>query len=573
MPDDSSPEKPLVDTRGLPQGYDPRMFYEYRFGKFFSKTAPGVEYLLWKYIPKSIIVSVVFAIDPLRDFKVAPHAITPKNRQRFRATDSVLLSRRLVRVAMAESDTYQVNYGGIALCYSPTTVHESASFPYPVVELDSQPPLPGIINDTTRRTRLIGSEQGTMDSFHGTAISSSRSVRRVTKYKYTFHDTDDNPQIENCRGHGGVIHRSYNLSTDSFVSDIVPSSAVFPLSTYNNLRLSEIAYLEELMASKALAMFKDWSPYRRNYTLFRNVVELKDLSRSVASLQRTLKDFAKLSASLGSKSKLRDSIFDLKRTAKNIPNEYLSYHFGWKMLYKDLMDLLATPEKLSKKMAFLIKRAGKPTTFRTKRSFVSALSEGVSGFVYDISPFEQDSSTTQRLARETELRMVINATFDFPPPSGVSFRIGSFLDSIGVIPRPTDLYNLVPWTWLLDWFTGLGNYIEVIDNINRDPGLINWGMITGQTKGKIITNYKAKSLTSTYLREDGIPDYTLLEELQPVSHESVLLYECRIRKDMAQVLDVNTTAGLNLSAYQLSILGALLAQRLDHTTPRFSARR
>jgi len=568
VPDDGSPK----DTRGLPQGYDPRMFYEYRFGKFFSKTAPGVEYLLWKYIPKQLIVSVVFAIDPLRDFKVAPHAITPKNRHRERATDSVLLIRKHARYAYASSDTYQVNYGGIALCYSPAPVHESAQYPYPTAELDSQPVLPGIMNDTTRTSRLIGSEQGTMDSFHGTTFSSSRTVRRVTKYEYQFHDTDDNPQIENCQGKGGVIHRAKNISTDGFVSEISPSAAVFPLSTYNNLRNSEIAYLEELMASQALAMFKDWSPFRRNYTLFRNVVELRDLSRSVESLRRTLGDFAKLSASLGSKNTLRDKIFDLKRTSKNIPNEYLSYHFGWKMLYKDLMDLLKTPEKLAKKTAFLIQRAGKPTTFRTKRKFVSARGEDVSGFVYDASPYEQDISTTHRLARETELRMVINATFDFPPPSGISFRIGGFLDSVGVIPRPTDLYNLVPWTWLLDWFTGLGNYIEVIDNINRDPSLINWGMITGQTKGRVITNYKSKAYTLTYLREDGVPGYLEREELTPQQHESVFSYECRIRKDMAQVLDVNTTAGLNLSAYQLSILGALLAQRLDHTTPRFKPR-
>jgi len=573
MPDDSNPEKPPVDTRGLPQGYDPRMFYEYRFGKFFSKTAPGVEYLIWKYIPKSIIGTVVFAIDPLRDFKVAPHAITPKNRHRERATDSVLLKRKHSRRAGIESDTYQVNYGGVALCYSPAPVHESLSFPYPDAELDAQPPLPGIINDTTRRTRLIGSEQGTMDSFSGYTNSSARSTRRVTKYEYKFHDTDDNPQVENCQLAGGVIHRTVNTSTESYVSEISPSSAIFPLSTYNSLRNSEIAYAEELMASHALAMFKDWSPFRRNYTLFRNVVELRDLSRSVESLRRTLGDFAKLSASLGSKRSLRDSIFDLKRTSKNIPNEYLSYHFGWKMLYKDLMDLLKTPEKLAKKTAFLIKRAGKPTTFRTKRKFVSARSEDVSGFVYDSSPYEQDISTSHRLARETELRMVINATFDFPPPSGISFRIGGFLDSVGVIPRPTDLYNLVPWTWLLDWFTGLGNYIEVIDNINRDPSLINWGMITCQTKGKIITNYKSKAYTLTYLREDGVSGYIEREELTPQSHESIFSYECRIRKDMAQVLDVNTTAGLNLSAYQQSILGALLAQRLDHTTPRFSARR
>lgn len=564
MANDSNPDLPQrKDTRGLPQGYDPRMFYEYRYLSL-RPSATGIEGLAYKYIPWSLLKSFVFAIDPLRDFKVAPHAITPSNRERQKGVDSVLLLRRSLRKFSGESWSQTPNYGGIFVCWSPGLAEHLTATAEANADLSTQPVLLQVINDTTRRTRLIGSEQGTMDSFQGTLNSPARHVEKVHRYHYIYHPA--NPPDPECSARGGTSN-TRSESRDLWTHDIVPSAAVFYPSTYNSLRTSELAYLEDLISHNVLAMFKDWSPNRRDYTLFRNAVELRDVPRSINSLQDTLTNLKSLFTSLGTKPKLRDSIFDLRKTAGNIPSEYLSYHFGWKQLYKDLMDLLALPEKMSKKYSFLIKRAGKPTTFRTKRVFLSALSEGVSGFDYDTSPYEYGVTVSHRLERETELRMVINATFDFPPPDGITFQAHRFLDQIGAIPRPTDIYNLIPWTWLVDWFTGLGNYVEVIDNINRDPTLINWGFITGLTKGRVISNLKSKSDRLDITTEDFVGR---TEKDSPYSnnHTSILQYECRIRKDMATALSVNTTSARNLSAYQKSILGALLAQRLDHTTPR-----
>jgi hypothetical protein len=431
-------------------------------------------------------------------------------------------------------------------------------------DLTTQPTLIDYSEDTTRRTRLIGSEQGTMNSFSSYINSPSRHVEKSNRYHYIYHPAA--PVDPGCSERGGAA----NLRSESielWTHDIGPTAAVLYPSTVNALRSAEKDYLDHIMADKALSMFKDWSPNRRDYSLFRNAVELRDIPRSINSLNDTLRNFRTLFTSLGSKPKLRDSVFDLRKTAHDLSGEYLSFHFGWKQTYKDLMDLLALPEKMSKKYSFLIKRAGKPTTFRTKRNFPSALAEGVSGFDYDTSPYEYGVSLSHRLERETELRLVINATFDFPPPAGISFRAYRFLDSIGAVPRPTDIYNLIPWTWLLDWFTGLGNYVEVIDNIAREDALINWGMITGLTKGRVISNYKSKTDTVDYTIEDFVGTSSKTSVIDN-NHTSVLNYECRIRKDLATVLAVNTTSAQNLSAYQKSILGALLAQRVGGFTPR-----
>jgi len=350
-----------------------------------------------------------------------------------------------------------------------------------------------------------------------------------------------------------------------------PTGSVLSNGTLNALRSSEITYAKALCQKHAISMLRGWSPFRRDYTLFRNLAELRDIPRSVLQLEKTLSDFRRLFVSLGTRPKLQRSVFDLKRTAKDLPNEYLSFHFGWKQTYKDLMDLLDAPGKIAKRYNFLILRNGKPTTFRVSRTFESAVAD-VSGFEYDISGLEYGYPFTKsRLERKSEVRLVVNATFDFPPLNVPSFRFNDYLDRIGIRPRVTDVYNLVPWTWLVDWFTGLGNYIELIDDINHDPSLINWGLISCRTSGRLITDFTSKSNFTTsdnVFPTAPVPVTTVVYN----RHQSVLNYECQTRSDVATILDVKlTSVPSGLTAYQKSILGALLAQRtqaLDSRTFR-----
>jgi len=284
-----------------------------------------------------------------------------------------------------------------------------------------------------------------------------------------------------------------------------------------------------------------------------------------------MSDLRNLYYSFPTNSSLRKKIFDLNAVIKDIPNEYLSFHFGWKQTYKDIVDLLSQPEKLSKKFIFLNKRNGKATTFRVKRNLSSALAD-VSGFTYDVSPYEYSASTVSSLSRESELRLVVNAIYEFPDINTPQFRLSQFRRLTGVEPRFTDVYNLIPWTWLVDWFTGFGNYVELIDQMHHDSSLVNWGLITCKTTGKITTNFKSKSDMASYLYTN--PGSSDNSSVVQNNHTSVFDYVCQTRSDVATILDVNVTSVPNsLSAYQSSILGALLAQSTqDKRSRAFSPR-
>jgi hypothetical protein len=228
------------------------------------------------------------------------------------------------------------------------------------------------------------------------------------------------------------------------------------------------------------------------------------------------------------------------------------------------MDLLTLPEKTSKKINFLIRRSGKATTLRSKREFLSATGEGVSGFVYDTSEYEialAQPFTWSRVERVSQVQLVVNCTWDFPPSNSVEFKRHVFAERIGLEPRVTDFYNLIPFTWLVDWFTGLGNYVELIDTINHDPSLINWGMISCKSTGSLITEISTATNIVTETRINN--SFASSSTVQKINkHQSRFDYECIKRSDVYTILDVKlTSVPSTLTAYQMSILGALIAQR------------
>jgi len=555
-------DRPKVDTRGLPEGFDPHYLYEYRI-QTLAKSATGLESFLYKYIPISLVKSFAFAIDPTSRFKVSPHSITAVNRTRYRGTASVLQQRFYRNIGEQQSWAPQPNYRGVSNCWDPSQTYGPVNRTDFTGGLNPQVVLPDVIKDTTSRTRLMGSEQGELEFFKSYINSPPREVRSAV-LDTGIYDPGTYPPTDPCivLAHGDAYRRDGGREERS--ASIFPTGSILSLGVYNALVAQEINRAKAYSQKHCLSLLLGVNPAKRDYTLFRNIVELRDYNRSVASLKQTLTNLRALYVSLSKSPSLRKIVFDLKKTSKDIPNEYLSYHFGWKQTWKDLNDLLAAPAKISKRVNFLIERSGKPTTLRGLRKS-EFLETDVSGFDYEITGLEYNNTIKSSLKGSVETRIVVNTKFDFPKANIPSFRNEDFLFRIGAIPSVTDVYNLVPWTWLVDWFTGFGNYLELIEAINNDSSLINWGMITTKITGELTTTLQ--SHTDTYQRYNGFPTVPPSTHTERTYiHSSTLNYECQTRNDVATILDVKlTSVPSSLTNFQKSILGALLAQRTQHS--------
>jgi hypothetical protein len=562
VPSSNREQQTAKDTRGLPDGYDIERLYRYRYDTL-ANNAVGLESFLYKIVPYSFVRSFAFAIDPTYKYKVAPDMVTAVNRTRTKATDSVLLARskKVKRTLLTWSQ--ESNYKGIAVCGSPYYVYGGNSSPEDVSVLTRQPPVQNRIKDTSVRTRPLGSERGELEFFK----SYINSPPRDSDYKIDFW-TRAVPGAQpdaTCKAAGGTADYEVG-SIEVWRTTFQPSAAVLSQGTFNAFRDQEVSFCDSISQKLLPNMLLNSNPFKRQYSLARNVAELKDLPRSIAQARQTANDLKAVYNSLGANPKLRSKVFDLSnKAASNLPGEYLSYHFGWKQLHKDLADLTALPEKLSKKLNFLIQRSNKQTTFRKIQESVSGAS-GVSGFVYDTADREWNQTHSSRIERKSKTTLVVNGVFDFPPINPVQLRTRFFADQVGLIPRFIDVYNIIPWTWLVDWFTGLGNYLELIEETNHDPRLINWGMITTHTSGKLITDFTYTNATQEdhFLNGVRVSPGPAIDRTR--LHTSVLNYECRTRRNVAGVPGMEVTSiPDSLTGYRASILGALLAQRIDNT--------
>lgn len=533
------------DTRGLPSDLDPRWFYEYRYMER-SKEASGIEGLILKYMPYTVIRSFAVALDPFYQFKVAPGRISPRNRTVTKIHQNALDRQVMTYDVKTDSVNSIPNYMNRPGIWGPTTAkststHKESSSKMPVLKMTRR--------DTSSKTRLVGSRQGEFEKFEFRLNAPPNITRRVNTERrhLPVSPYGEYPEIRD--------------STTTFTTFVQPGAWVSQ-STCNAVENLEKAYASELIQKHSLPMYAALNPQFRTFSFFRELAELKDLPRSVISMRDTVRDLVRVANSIQNRS-VRDSVFSLGNSIRDIPKEYLGYHFGWKLLVKSLDDLLKKPEATAKRISTLIRRSGQPTTYRSLRKFTSVVSSGLPNLsVTYYDPSETFEGYSTRLERNTEVRLVVNTTFDFPPLNRVNLAKRMLYDQLGLYPRPTDFYNLVPWSWLFDWFTGVGDYVSVIDEINRDKSLINWGMISVVTKGKLTT-----MATSRFLKHDTVQvtyanSGVTTSQTVKRTYTASLDFSYHLRQDLASLNGVRRiTDPDSLTPYQKSILGALLSER------------
>jgi hypothetical protein len=409
--------------------------------------------------------------------------------------------------------------------------------------LASQPVLKQRSEDSTKRTRVVGSDSGEFRKWNCWVDSSSRVVRRIQTYDIF---------------HPGPWTYRYKW-TDEEIGTVYGPAATISSADADQHKTDQWNASDAFIQKHVIAMYKGVVPSTRRYTLFRNVVELRDLPRGILQLQETLKHLKELSSALKIPQTVLERIHSFKITASDVPKEYLSYMFGWRQTYSDIKDLLQTPTSIGKRINLLMDRNGKATTYRSQKSF-SDTSTLSSGLLYYVLPHESTAVTESEMNRKVTLKMVVNTTFEFPKVDLPIFRSREWYRQLGVVPTPTDLYNLVPWTWLVDWFTGFGDYVNVIDNINQDRDLINWGFITCLIEGDVSTTLKSQ--TYSYHTTGVAPTGNTVQVKNNYLHKSSFHFRSQVRRDLAVVLNVKATSDVdNLTPYQVSILGSLLATR------------
>lgn len=509
-----------------------QFLYRARAHQEASKLDSVGKYLAYTVFGPDLIGSLAVALDPLGPYRFPMAKITPANRTRKEVgvpQSAIFCQHEAVTTTTATVPDLTTTFAGDRLIQ--TTSGSSGK----VTTINTiQSPIIDVCSDTTRRTRSISSDLGTFNSFRVKTWSTGGS--------HSWHDLIQ-------RVYSGGSSPDWAFSSRLLSVEFRGLRSVVSPVAIDSFKAAENLYADTLISKNYLGMLLQASPTRKKFDIPYNLYELRELPMMLKSSVEFYKSLTNRNGTLISPKKAGEG--------------YLNVKFGWEQLVRTIDDMLSLPERIAEKVNYLLRRRGLATTYRAKREFLESPVSSLPALTFMVDPFEtQLTSGTVSARRKAELRLVVNMTLDFPQIDTPRLREELLRRLWGTDPDPGTVYNAVPWTWLVDWFSDLGNYVDLINIVNADQNLVNWGLITYQSDGYVYKAPVVRESTRVWERILGVTTYDV------TSTRDVVLpcgfdYAHTVRKDLSTLGgSLKFTSKLStLSGDQLAIVGALLAQR------------
>jgi hypothetical protein len=313
------------------------------------------------------------------------------------------------------------------------------------------------------------------------------------------------------------------------------------------------------------------------YNLGVSIGELKDLPGMLSQTMRGFQMLRKVGKAYASGSSSVGSFLRAGGSAKTAGDSYLYGAFGLYPMLQDLNFLLEMQAKLKRKIDWLRRHNGKSirrkielnaygfsediprnlprlsTVFPSQHTEVYAPGWG------DVQPFPVLKTYKQRIWFSAKYRFWIPDLSRWSsnrPIRGLQTHL------LGLALDPSIIYKLIPWSWLLDWFTSVG---AALSNVYQ---MAKYGVVAeyAYVMCKESYSYKAPGDISVYNGDYGSTGFkpAMIRHFSGVSSTE---YEFR-QREVANPYGFGITFS-SLSAFQLSILAALgLSRGGKHSAPR-----
>jgi hypothetical protein len=242
-------------------------------------------------------------------------------------------------------------------------------------------------------------------------------------------------------------------------------------------------------------------------------------------------------------------------------SEYLNYNFGWKPFVQDLIKMYEVYQTLDKRLKELVQNNGKGVRRRRKVSDTTETSSTTVGganwsafwpYPANITGMQYQSTLTTQTVTKEKIWFAGRFRYYVPDIGSDQWTSRATRALFGLNPTPSLLWEVLPWSWLIDYFANVGDVVSnmssnAVDNLTADYAYVM------RTK-TVTTTYTAAGtisgspLSGLVKASGGFFDATTQQMLQTKSRARATPY------------GFGVTLG-SLSGYQLSILGALGASR------------
>jgi hypothetical protein len=204
------------------------------------------------------------------------------------------------------------------------------------------------------------------------------------------------------------------------------------------------------------------------------------------SKMKPTKPVGNISNSIYELKDIPSMLLDLKGTISNfkdLGDTYLQHQFGWLPTLRDALGLLKLQMDTQKKLEQLLRDNGKLVRRRivlfdnvsnevnTSGEAWGLMNPGFVSYFYSGTPrYTSRAFTTDSVWGSAAFRYWLPSG-----PKGIVYKpalIRALHGSTNL--GPTALYNMIPWSWLVDWFSNVGYVIDNLDAGVADRLAADW---------------------------------------------------------------------------------------------------
>lgn len=148
---------------------------------------------------------------------------------------------------------------------------------------------------------------------------------------------------------------------------------------------------------------------------------------------------------------------------KNAANGHLNYSFGWAPLLRDLKSMFRGMAEFDLRFAGFLDRSG----LQQKR-YYSASVEPTS---YDTPLTQAYWSAPHKLKHEVRCSLrrfgaKLTYNYELPPLSMNAMRTRALLDTLGLNLKPSQIWEAIPFSFVVDWFIKVGGFLQSIEEMD-----------------------------------------------------------------------------------------------------------
>lgn len=247
-------------------------------------------------------------------------------------------------------------------------------------------------------------------------------------------------------------------------------------------------------------------PDMPDFSFATSVYELKDFPGMYKDLTRIVRDKV-------DRHQLRSGRFG--RELSKSGQWYLAIQFGWVPLLSDIQNYVLAQRDAQKRLGQLIRDAGKPVrrqgNLRESGNGSANTSNAGTNYYPTHQSLHDPAFVTQCYAGPQTTRSwqndsvskdwaVIQFRYFLPPgPRDVVWKRNMVRRIMGSRITPRELYEIMPWSWLVDYFTGLGQFISATSGGVADRLICDYGYLMRT----VTYSASVQATTSYHSSKDG----------------------------------------------------------------------